>query len=265
MAQSQMDIFLAQMGTTDTRKKLSLGTDIINYLGNPDSTIECEDIGHFIDSTVPWLTNSNFKVSLNGLEVMTYLVERLKEDYKPYLTGVVSPTSYRLGDGKDAVREKAQMLLSSMMDNVESPNAFFARLIPAFSHKNGKVREEVMTCLQNTLNNHGAQAIIVSKLLPHIVKLLSDPTATVRDSAFNTLVECYKHYGERLRQDLCKKYSIPSARLPALMTRFDDVRDTGLMMPTATGSEGKGTINYCQEYFYVSVSKEILSFLTIKK
>ncbi|CAL4074497.1 unnamed protein product, partial [Meganyctiphanes norvegica] len=142
MAQPQMDVFLAQMGTTDTRKKLSLGTDIINYLGNPDNTIECDDIGHFIDSTVPWLTNSNFKT--------------------------------------------------------------------------------------------------VSRLIPHIVKLLSDPTATVRDCAFNTLVECYKHYGDRLRIDLTKKYNLPAARVPPLMTRFDEVRDTGLMMTTASAAGMEG-------------------------
>lgn len=59
---------------------------------------------------------------------------------------------YIAGDSKDAVREKAQMLLSSMMEYVVTPNSMFERLLPAFSHKNGKVREEVMTCLQNTLN-----------------------------------------------------------------------------------------------------------------
>ena len=52
----------------------------------------------------------------------------------------------------------------------------------------------------------------VSRLIPHIVKLLSDPTGPVRDCAFNTLVEAYKHYGERLRQDLSKKYNVPPGK-----------------------------------------------------
>lgn len=241
---SQMDLFTPLLQTTDTRKKLAIGTDIINYLGLPSNSIECDDIGMFIDGLVPWLQSSNFKVTLNGLEVMTFLVDRMKEDFRPYLSSVVPSVADRLGDSKDAVREKAQTLLSSMMDNVVTPNNMFERLIPAFSHKNGKVREEVMTCLQNTLTNHGASAVTVSRLIPHVVKLLSDPTAPVRDCAFNTLVECYKHYGERLRMDLTKKHNIPSGKLPALMTRFDEVRDTGLMMPsattTATPNEGKG-------------------------
>jgi CLIP-associating protein 1/2 len=52
----------------------------------------------------------------------------------------------------------------------------------------------------------------VSRLLPSIVDLLSDPTAPVRDVAFSTLVEIYKHVGERCRQDLQKKYQVPPAK-----------------------------------------------------
>lgn len=238
MSQSQLDLFSTQLATTDTRKKIALGTEIINYLGVPSNSIECDDIGHFIDALVPWLQSSNFKVALNGLEVMTFLVERMEGDFRPYLSSVTPAATDRLGDSKDAVREKAQMLLSSMMEYVVTPNSMFERLIPAFSHKNGKVREEVMTCLQNTLNNHGAASVTVSRLVPHIVKLLSDPTALVRDCAFNTLVECYKHYGDRLRADLTKKHNVPPSKLPALVTRFDEVRETGMLLPTATAVSG---------------------------
>ncbi|XP_066957537.1 CLIP-associating protein 1-B isoform X44 [Macrobrachium rosenbergii] len=237
---SQMDLFVPLLGTSDTRKKLSIGNDIINYLGLPSNSIECDDIGRFIDGLIPWLQSSNFKVTLNGIEITTFLVERMKEDFRPYLGGVIPPIIDRLGDSKDAVREKAQVLISALMVHVLSPNSMFERLIPAFAHKNGKVREEVMACLQNALNNHGAGSITVSRLVPHIVKLLSDPTAPVRDCAFNTLVECYKHYGDRLRADLSKKHNIPPAKLPALMTRFDEVRDTGLLLPTATSLTGTG-------------------------
>ena len=50
------------------------------------------------------------------------------------------------------VREKAQLLLLKMMErDVITPQALFEKLTPAFSHKNGKIREEVMNCLQTTL------------------------------------------------------------------------------------------------------------------
>ena len=52
----------------------------------------------------------------------------------------------------------------------------------------------------------------MSKFLASIVSLLSDPTSPVRDAASATLVEVYRHVGERLRMDLGKKYQVPPAK-----------------------------------------------------
>lgn len=60
---SQLDTLITQLGTTDTRKKIQLGNDLISHL-NSASKLECEDVGHFIDGLVPWLNSSNYKVSL---------------------------------------------------------------------------------------------------------------------------------------------------------------------------------------------------------
>lgn len=59
---TDMDGFNDKIGTTDTYSRLSLGDALLNYLGNTSNSIECGDIGHFIDKLVPWLTCSNFKV-----------------------------------------------------------------------------------------------------------------------------------------------------------------------------------------------------------
>jgi CLIP-associating protein 1/2 len=61
-------------------------------------------------------------------------------------------TSLLIGDSKEVVREKAQLLILKLMErDVITPQALFEKLTPAFSHKNGKIREEVMNCLQTTL------------------------------------------------------------------------------------------------------------------
>jgi len=57
-----MDGFLPLLSTTDTKAKLTIAMNLINYLGDPDNTIECSDIGSFIDSLVPWMQSSNNKV-----------------------------------------------------------------------------------------------------------------------------------------------------------------------------------------------------------
>lgn len=76
----------------------------------------------------------------------------------------------------------------------------------------------------------------ISKFIPYIATLLSDQSATVRDTAFSTLVDLYKHVGERLRKDLQKKNLVPSTKLPALLARFDEVREAGELLSTACTS-----------------------------
>lgn len=72
--------------------------------------------------------------------------------------------------------------------------------------------------------------------MPYIATLLSDQSATVRDTAFSTLIELYKHVGEKLRKDLQKKNLIPATKLPALLARFDEVKEAGELLPTASTS-----------------------------
>lgn len=59
-----MDNFAVHLSTTDTKKKLSIGQDIIDYLGQPENPTDCEDLGGFIDALVPWMQSSNFKVCM---------------------------------------------------------------------------------------------------------------------------------------------------------------------------------------------------------
>ena len=61
-----MDDFAVHLTTTDTKKKLSVGQDIIEFLSQPDNSVDCEDLGAFIDGLVPWMQSSNFKVSPVG-------------------------------------------------------------------------------------------------------------------------------------------------------------------------------------------------------
>ncbi|KAE8751868.1 hypothetical protein FOCC_FOCC001345, partial [Frankliniella occidentalis] len=136
------------------------------------------------------------------------------------------------------VRNKAQLLLMKILErDVVTTQQLFDKLSPAFSHKNGRIREEVLTTLVTTINEHGIQSLLVSRLIPSIVKSLSDPMSTVRDAAFNTLVDIYRHVGERLRQDLTKKHQVPPSKLPALMARFDEIREEGGLLPTALSGD----------------------------
>ncbi|XP_017798560.1 PREDICTED: CLIP-associating protein 1-A isoform X1 [Habropoda laboriosa] len=238
-----MDGFMPLLSTTDIKKKLNVGTLLLNYLGDSSKSIECQDIGQFIDNIIPWLTNGNPKVVQNGLEILAFLADRMGHDFKPYISTIIQPTIDRLGDSKDATREKAQLLLLKIMEKgCMSPQQLLDRLRPAFNHKNAKLREEALILLTTTLNEHGADEMILSGVIPSIVKLLSDPSEKVRETALNTLADMYRHVGERLRVDLQRKHNVPQAKLLLLIEKFDQLKASGDLLPLAMSSDvGKST------------------------
>ncbi|XP_076259112.1 CLIP-associating protein isoform X26 [Rhynchophorus ferrugineus] len=232
-----LDGFAQHLNKPDTRFRQQLGQDLLTFLAEPANPIACQDIGQFIDSLVPWTQSSNYKVSSLGIEILTFLVDRLGHDFRPYLQTVLPAIIDRLGDAKDSVREKSQLFILKLLErNVLSPQVLFEKLSPGFTHKNAKIREEVLRCLVNTLNEHGAHSLTLNKFTPDIVKLLSDPTSSVRDTAFSTLVDLYKHVGEKLRVDLQKRNLVPQAKWVTLSSRFDEARNNEELLPTATKS-----------------------------
>lgn len=72
----------------------------------------------------------------------------------------------------------------------------------------------------------GASGLQLNKLVTHIVKLLSDANEAVRDRSLETLIEIYRHVGERLRLDLKKKL-VPEAKLKLIFHKFDEAVRNG--------------------------------------
>ncbi|XP_015602743.1 CLIP-associating protein 1-A isoform X22 [Cephus cinctus] len=233
-----MDGFMPLLSTSDIKKKLTVGNLLLNYLGDSTKSIECQDIGLFIDNLIPWLSNGNPRVVQNGLDALTYLADRMEHDFRPYVSTVIQPVIDRLGDSKDATREKAAMVLLKIMEKGSmTPQQLLDRLQPAFTHKNAKLREEALILLTTTLNEHGAGEMALSGITPIIVKLLSDPTEKVRETALNTLADIYRHVGDRLRVDLQKKHNVPHAKRQLLFERFDQLKAAGDLLPLAMSSD----------------------------
>ena len=132
------------------------------------------------------------QVSQNGLDIVGFFIDRLASEFKPYLNTILISVLDRLGDTRQEVRDKANIVLCKLMDATVQPQALFEKITSAFSHKNSRVRVEVLLLLQNTLNAHGAGQLTVSKLIPHILTSTSDPQSAVRDAAVETLVEIYR-------------------------------------------------------------------------
>lgn len=213
------------INTQDTHRKLRIADDLIEYLSGAflvdGSPYQPQDACLLIDGLAAWVNSSNFKVSQKGLEILGIIASRAGSRMsKGHITAVLAIAVDRLGDSKQVVREHAMDLLFKFMDPVSSPQFVFDCLVQYFNHKNWRVREVLMLCLMKAINQFGASTIQLSKITPHLVKLLSDPTGQVRDTAVATMVEVYRHVGERFRSDIMKR-NIPDQKLTGILSKFD--------------------------------------------
>lgn len=59
---SDIDGFVDLMGKADMRVKTQLAEDLVTYLIDEENSIVSADLGLLVDSLMPWLTGSHYKV-----------------------------------------------------------------------------------------------------------------------------------------------------------------------------------------------------------
>ncbi|XP_042620043.1 CLIP-associating protein 1 isoform X13 [Cyprinus carpio] len=235
-----MEYCLTQVLQKDVARRLQMGSELIDYITDADKCHDLESDQTALDKMVDgiatsWVNSSNFKLALMGMDLLSALVTRLQDRFRPQVGTVLPSLIDRLGDAKDQVRDQDQTLLLKIMEQSASPQYIWDRMLGGFKHKNNRTREGVCLCLISTLNTYGAQGLTLSKIVPHICNLLGDPTSQVRDAAMNCLVEIYRHVGEKVRIDLSKK-GLPQSRLNVIFSKFDEVQRSGNMI-LSSGSD----------------------------
>ncbi|XP_039090833.1 CLIP-associating protein 1 isoform X7 [Hyaena hyaena] len=233
----RMESCLAQVLQKDVGKRLQVGQELIDYFSDKQKSADLEHDQTMLDKLVDglatsWVNSSNYKVVLLGMDILSALVTRLQDRFKAQIGTVLPSLIDRLGDAKDSVREQDQTLLLKIMDQAANPQYVWDRMLGGFKHKNFRTREGTCLCLVATLSASGAHTLTLSKIVPHICNLLGDPNSQVRDAAINSLVEIYRHVGERVRADLSKK-GLPQSRLNVIFTKFDEVQKSGNMIQSA--------------------------------
>uniref|UniRef100_UPI00398E5014 CLIP-associating protein 1a isoform X5 n=1 Tax=Pristiophorus japonicus TaxID=55135 RepID=UPI00398E5014 len=232
-----MEYFLAQVLQKDMGRRLQIAQELMEYITDRQKSSDLEQDQSMLDRMVDglgtgWVNSSNFKVALFGMEILSTLISRLQDHFKTHIGTVLPSLIDRLGDAKDQVREQDQSLLLKIMELSATPQYVWERMLGGFKHKNFRTREGICLCLISTLNSYGAHSLTLSKIVPHICNLLGDPNSQVRDAAINSLVEIYKHVGERVRADLHKK-GLPQSRLNVIFAKFDEVQKSGNMLSSA--------------------------------
>ncbi|XP_036047926.1 CLIP-associating protein 2 isoform X4 [Onychomys torridus] len=227
------EYFCSQVLQKDVSGRLQAGEELLLYLGAPGAIPDLEDdpsrLAKTVDALTGWVGSSNYRVSLLGLEILSAFVDRLSTRFKSYVPMVTTALVDRMGDAKDKIRDEAQNLTLKLMDEVAPPMYIWEQLAFGFKHKNFRSREGVCLCLIETLNIFGTQPLVISKLVPHLCILLGDSNSQVRNAAISAIVEIYRHVGEKLRFDLCKR-DIPPARLEMILAKFDEVQNSGGMI-----------------------------------
>ncbi|XP_030915479.1 CLIP-associating protein 2 isoform X30 [Geospiza fortis] len=233
MEPAGMDYFCEQVQQKDVGRRMQVGQELLEYLGDPARSPDLEQdqqrLDKVIDEITAWVNSSNFKVALLGLDVLGAFVDRLSGRFKPYIGTVLLALIDRMGDAKDQVREQAQNLILKLMSEAAPPMYIWERLAVGFKHKNYRSREGVCLCLVATLNIYGAQPLILSKLVPHLCIAFGDSNSQVRDAAILAIVEVYRHVGEKVRVDLTKR-GIPPGRLQTIFAKFDEIRNSDNMI-----------------------------------
>uniref|UniRef100_A0A8C5XR39 CLIP-associating protein 1 n=1 Tax=Microcebus murinus TaxID=30608 RepID=A0A8C5XR39_MICMU len=239
----RMESCLAQVLQKDVGKRLQVGQELIDYFSDKQKSADLEHDQTMLDKLVDglatsWVNSSNYKVVLLGMDILSALVTRLQDRFKAQIGTVLPSLIDRLGDAKDSVREQDQTLLLKIMDQAANPQYVWDRMLGGFKHKNFRTREGICLCLIATLNASGAHTLTLSKIVPHICNLLGDPNSQVRDAAINSLVEIYRHVGERVRADLSKK-GLPQSRLVVVLRsdkNFDDEDSVDGNRPSSASS-----------------------------
>ena len=93
-----------------------------------------------------------------------------------------------------------------------------------------------------TGSRFGAGSLTISKLMVDLCACVSDPSAEVRDAATNTVVEVYRHVGERFRLDIEKRDAIPQPKRMSLFQQFDALEASGCVLASHDDDDDRASV-----------------------
>eukprot|EP00900_Chrysochromulina_parva_P018752 jgi/Chrpa1/26879/Chrysochromulina_OHIO_Genome00011886-RA len=182
--------------------------------------VDAEAIPELVDAIVPALSNSNPKFVQEALGLLIALVEVMGEDLAPYTGGVWSPLVDKLGDSKNAIRERAVDLAVALATLVVPAAQALERIRPAWEHKNWRARESSLLWLGRVLASQDSPSAVgfpLKGLLPHLVKPLEDREPPVREAATLAIEQMLRHQGDPLINELNRSQVRPNVLKPLLV------------------------------------------------
>lgn len=173
---------LAGVLQSDTHQRLTVGEEALEYFKKDcHKPKDFPELERLVGGLAAWLSSSNFKVVVAAVDVLSVLVVRLKEKFRPHIPTVLPALKERLGDAKDQVREQCQAFVQLLMrETTPTPQLLLEQILEVgLAHKNWRVKEQSLVCLTRTLNYFGSGQVSVSKFMGSICSLIGDANSQV--------------------------------------------------------------------------------------
>lgn len=217
---------LLQKSTADPLERLKLGNVILNEISQRKVSPHPKLVNDFLDVMSGWLTGSNFKVTIIGLEILDAALRTSPEVLASYYFDRLSVLIERMGDAKVQVREMAINLCLQLayLEN-SSPVMLLDRLCvhgTGFEHKQWLVKVGSLNILREFLSSSFALVIQQAiNLIPQMCRLTNDPNSEVRDASTTCLVDLMVYGGKPIIAKVAGTRLLNEQKMATLLQRYE--------------------------------------------
>ncbi|OQS01338.1 hypothetical protein ACHHYP_01363 [Achlya hypogyna] len=213
-----MERVLSALRSTETKTRLMGVTYVETFL-------EEDGWEEILTALVGCLSDNNAKVTQGSLRMLAKLIaspNKPADHIRGFFTLLWGPLKEKLGDSKAPTREAATFVLLELIEKIGMASVM-DRLRLCTSHKNWRIREQVLVCIRMTMERFrdDPQLICQDGLLEMALQLLEDSSKDVREASLHVIHSLYVIRGQSLLLELQSKNLRPT-HMRMLMSRLND-------------------------------------------
>ena len=144
-------------------------------------TVPSDSIEEFIRFLCRLLDDSNFKVLYGTLQVINVLIHKLESNVDQYFRQIALVAVKALGDTRTVTRTEYMNLFRQLIGTA-GPQRVLDVLVGSLSHKNSRVREDVLNIITAAMLTHPRREFNIPKLCSEVAPCLADGKRKVRQA-----------------------------------------------------------------------------------
>ncbi|CAL8291285.1 unnamed protein product [Gadus morhua 'NCC'] len=144
-------------------------------------TVPSDSIEEFIRFLCRLLDDSNFKVLHGTLQVINVLIHKLDSNVDQYFRQIALVAVKALGDTRTVTRTEYMNLFRQLIGTA-GPQRVLDVLVGSLSHKNSRVREDVLNIITAAMLTHPRREFNIPKLCSEVAPCLADGKRKVRQA-----------------------------------------------------------------------------------